>query len=86
MIRLFKIMITVLYWLQIFVSPFLLVGLIIILIRNEFSIAALIPGSVLGIVLAEYVRQKIGLYIFFSGLYGNSQSGERMDMDDAGDR
>ena len=42
----------------------------------------MIAGGVIGIVFAEYIRQKIGLDIFFARIYGTNQMDERIKKKD----
>jgi len=37
----------------------------------------LVIGGVIGIVLAEYIRRKIGLSTFFSRIYGPNEMDEK---------
>ena len=63
-----------LYWLQLFISPVLLMGLIGIFVGQEkIFIYCLIAGALIGLIIAEYVRRKIGLMRFFAGLYGKDK-------------
>ena len=66
----------VIYWLQIFIAPVLLFGLIALFTYSNnktLTIALLIFGFVLGIFLAEFIRRKYGLGKFFARLYSNEQ-------------
>lgn len=64
---------TILYWLQLFLCPVLILGLVFSLITKEISIPAIIVGGLIGIIAAEYVRRKIGLDTFFAGMYGSDE-------------
>jgi hypothetical protein len=67
----------VIYWLQVFASPFLFSGIVAFIIysSNEkhkiIAIAVLCTGIIAGILLAEYIRRKYGLSTFFGNLYGS---------------
>ncbi len=66
----------VIYWLQIFIAPLLLFGLIALFTysnNKNLAIALLIFGFVLGIFIAEFIRRKYGLGKFFGRLYSNEQ-------------
>jgi len=66
--------VTILYWLQIFLCPVLLLGLTGVLTGDrQFLFILLAAGMLSGIILAEYVRRKIGLSVFFARLYSNDQ-------------
>jgi len=38
-------------------------------------------GGIIGIVLAEYIRRKIGLSTFFSRIYGPNEMDEKLKRD-----
>jgi hypothetical protein len=62
-----KWLIRIIFWLQAFAAPIILFGLIGIWIGSlDAIIVLLIAGTVTGIILAEYIRRKIGLEIFFA--------------------
>lgn len=83
MIRGLKILISVIFWLQAFVSPVILLGLIWLLTGSKkLFIPFMIAGGVIGIVFAEYIRQKIGLDIFFARIYGTNQMDEKIKKKD----
>lgn len=66
----------VIYWLQIFIVPVIIMGLIAIFTystRSRLAIALVVIGVLLGICFAEYVRRKYGLEKFFARLYSNEQ-------------
>ncbi|HEV7779931.1 MAG TPA: hypothetical protein VGO58_01630 [Chitinophagaceae bacterium] len=71
--------VTIIYWLQLFLCPAIICGAAGSLIEKQVSIFALILGAVIGIVAAEYVRKKIGLDIFFAGIHGSKQILEKLD-------
>lgn len=64
----------VIYWLQIFIVPVIILGLVALFTysSNEtLATALLILGIIIGILFAEYVRRKYGLENFFARLYSN---------------
>ena len=65
------------YWLQAFLCPVILFGLIGFLITSDISVVALIIGAIAGIILAEYIRRKIGLSTFFGRIYGSNEIDEK---------
>lgn len=70
--------INLIYWFQAFLSPVLLFGLIGLGIGSEKLVfILLVIGGVIGIVLAEYIRRKIGLSTFFSRIYGPNEMDEK---------
>lgn len=59
------------FWLQAFIGPVFLLGAIGALIGSEkMMFPLLIIGGVAGIILAEFIRRKIGLDVFFARIYG----------------
>jgi len=61
-------------WLQIFIAPVIICGIIALFTYERSKIIALIflmTGIILGICMAEFVRRKYGLGNFFSRLYSN---------------
>ena len=61
-------------WLQIFITPVIICGIIALLAyENNKTIALilLVTGITGGIGMAEFVRRKYGLSNFFSRLYSN---------------
>jgi len=61
-------------WLQIFIAPVIICGIIALFTYESNRIIALIllvTGIILGICMAEFVRRKYGLGNFFSRLYSN---------------
>jgi hypothetical protein len=66
--------VSILYWLQIFICPVLLLGISGLLIGDQqFLFILLSAGIIAGIILAEYIRRNIGLSAFFARLYSNDQ-------------
>ena len=83
MIRELKILVSVIFWLQAFVTPVILLGLIWLITGSEkLFIPFMIAGGVIGIVVAEYIRQKIGLGVFFGRIYGSNQMDEKIKKND----
>ena len=74
--------VTILYWLQLFLCPTLIVGIVGSLITRDFSIVGFSIGGIIGIVAAEYVRGKIGLSTFFAGIYGSGEIIKKLDEKD----
>lgn len=70
-------LVKIIYWVQAFLCPVILCGLIGFLITSDISIVALIIGTIAGIILAEYIRRKIGLYSFFGRIYGPNEMDEK---------
>lgn len=74
--------INLIYWFQAFLSPVLLFGLIGLWIGSEKILFLLLAiGGIIGIVLAEYIRRKIGLSTFFSRIYGPNEMDEKLKRD-----
>jgi hypothetical protein len=48
----------------------------------DVLIKLVIAGAVAGIILAEYIRRKIGLEIFFARIYGSNQMDEKRKKKD----
>ena len=72
-------LVTIIFWLQAFVAPVILLGLIGFVIGdNSLLSILLIIGAVTGIILAEYIRRKIGLDTFFARIYGPNQMDEKL--------
>jgi len=66
----------VIYWLQIFVAPVIICGIIALFIYSNhkfLSISLLILGIAIGVFLAEFIGRKYGLDKFFARLYSNEQ-------------
>jgi hypothetical protein len=75
--------IRIIFWLQAFVAPIILFGLIGLWIGSlDAIIILLIAGAVTGIILAEYIRRKIGLEIFFARIYGPNEMDEKIKKKD----
>jgi hypothetical protein len=61
-------------WLQIFIAPVIVCGMITLFIyenNKTIAIILLTTGIIGGIGMAEFVRRKYGLSNFFSRLYNN---------------
>jgi len=69
--NLFIFLVNAIYWLWLFFVPTIILGLVSIWLFYEsesnfpYSLAIGIIGLVIGILLAEYVRRKHGLDLFF---------------------
>ena len=68
----------IIYWLQAFLCPLVICTAIGFWIESDISIPSLIIGAVLGIILAEYIRRKIGLDVFFGRIYGPNEMDEKL--------
>ena len=80
--KFFELFIRAIYWLQAFVAPVILFGIIGVIIyanngRLFVIIVSLISGSIAGIFLAEFIRRKYGLENFFSKIYGSGSLGKK---------
>ncbi len=77
-IRLIKLIITVAFWLQAFAAPVLLMGLIALAINSSALIIPLLAlGILAGVIVAEYIRRKIGLDVFFGRIYGPNEMDDK---------
>ena len=75
--------IRIIFWLQAFIAPVILCGLIALLIDSiDFFIPLLVIGAIAGVILAEYIRRKIGLEIFFARIYGPNEMDEKLKKKD----
>ena len=71
------------FWLQAFAAPVILCGLIGFLIGSmKLFVPLLVIGGVVGIIVAEYIRRKIGLEIFFARIYGPNEMDEKLKEKD----
>ena len=79
MSRLFDIIMEIIYWILIFLTPLLAIGIIgVIIYLNKpdnywISILLFIAGAVLGIMLAERIRRKYGTTTYMGRIQGNSE-------------
>ena len=72
--KVFNSFVQVFRWLQIFIAPVIICGMIALFTYESNKIIALIllvTGIILGICMAEFIRRKYGLSNFFSRLYSN---------------
>lgn len=77
--KLNRFIIQFIFWLQAWAAPVLLCGLIGIFTGNKsILLVLLVIGCGAGIVLAEYIRRKIGLDIFFSRIFGSNNLGNKI--------
>lgn len=70
----FNSIVQVFRWLQIFIAPVLICGIIALFSYENNKVIAiilLVVGIIGGIGMAEFVRRKYGLSNFFSRLYSN---------------
>ena len=71
------------FWLQAFAAPVILCGLIGFLIGSmKLFVPLLVIGGAVGIIVAEYIRRKIGLEIFFARIYGPNEMDEKLKKKD----
>lgn len=70
-----KWFINCIFWLQAFAAPVILAGLIGLITSSSGKgfIIILSAGAVLGILLAEYIRRKYGLDVFFARIYSSNK-------------
>jgi hypothetical protein len=76
--------VTIIYWLQAFAAPVIFFGLIALWTNSskQIVIILLIIGVLAGIVLAEYIRRKIGLDTFFARIYGPNAMDDKLKKED----
>lgn len=72
-------LVNIIFWLQAFLCPFLILVILGFFITKDISVVALVIGGVLGIILAEYIRRKIGLDVFFARIYGPNSMDEKFN-------
>ena len=78
-----KWIIRIIFWLQAFIAPLILFGLIGFLIGSmKLFIPLVIAGGVVGIIVAEYIRRKIGLETFFARRYGPNEMDKKLKKKD----
>lgn len=78
-----KWLIRIIFWLQAFAAPVILCGLIGLMIGSmKLFVPLLIIGGIAGIVLAEYIRRKVGLEIFFARIYGPNEMDKNLKKED----
>ncbi len=71
--------VTIIFWLQAFIVPVILFGLIGFAIGNENLLyVLLVIGAFGGIILAEYIRRRFGLDTFFGRIYGPNKMDEKL--------
>ncbi len=70
-------LVNIVFWLQAFLSPVIVCGLIGFIITSGISVPSLIIGVVAGVITAEYIRRKIGLDSFFGRIYGPNKMDEK---------
>jgi len=72
--KVFNFFVQVFRWLQIFIAPVFIFGIIALFAYENNKIIAvilLVTGILGGIGMAEFIRRKYGLSNFFSRLYSN---------------
>ena len=72
--KVFNSFVQVFRWLQIFIAPVIICGIIALFVyenNKTIAIILLMTGIIGGICMAEFVRRKYGLTNFFSRLYNN---------------
>ena len=78
-----KWLIRIIFWLQAFIGPVILFGLTGFLIGStKLFVPLLIIGGVVGIIVAEYIRRKIGLETFFARIYGPNEMDKKLKKKD----
>ncbi len=75
-------LVTIIFWLQAFLCPFIICVAIGFGITKDLSIVSIVIGGVAGIVFAEYIRRKFGLDVFFGRLYGPNEMDEKLKKKD----
>jgi len=71
--------VTIVFWLQAFAAPVILFGLIGLAFTDETTFFVLLGiGVVAGIIVAEYIRRKIGLDVFFGRIYGPNEMDKKI--------
>jgi hypothetical protein len=69
----------VIYWIQLFMAPFLplsIIGIIIYFNNTNYGwlcVTLMLVGVVLGIILAERIRRKYGTTTYMGRIKGNSE-------------
>jgi hypothetical protein len=74
--------VTIIYRLQLFLCPTLIVGIVVSVIVKDISVVGFGIGGIIGLVAAEYVRRKIGLPTFFAGIYGSVEIEKKLKKKD----
>ena len=78
-----KWFIRIIFWLQAFIAPVVFFGLIGFLIGSmNLFVTFLIIGGVVGIIVAEYIRRKIGLETFFARRFGPNEMDKKPEKKD----
>lgn len=71
-------LVTIIYWFQAFLCPFIICGAAGFLITSDISVFALVLGAIAGTVFAEYIRRRIGLDVFFGRIDGPNEMDEKI--------
>jgi len=84
MIKINKLLISCFYWIQVFAAPFLIFGIIALIIYSNYykneplAYILLGVGVIIGIIFAEFVRKKYGYDVFFSKVFGSADIDEKI--------
>lgn len=77
--RFIRSIVTFVFWIQAFAAPVLLMALVALAINSSGLVIPLLSVGVIGgIFLAEYIRRKIGLDVFFGRIYGPNEMDENL--------
>jgi hypothetical protein len=72
-------LVTIIYWLQAFAAPVILFGVIGFFLEKEtLFFVLLLTGVIAGVILAEYIRRRFGLAVFFARIYGPNEMDEKL--------
>jgi hypothetical protein len=67
-------LVQIIFWLQAFVAPVIALGLTGLAVGSQrLFVPLLVIGGVIGVIVAEYIRRKIGLDTFFGRIYGPNE-------------
>ena len=86
MIKFLKFVTNCYYWIQVFAAPFLIFGIIALIIFSYFQKYEIVAyillgvGIIAGIFFAEYVRRKHGYDVFFSKVFGSADIDEKIRL------
>jgi len=77
--KIFDIIMEIIYWFLIFLSPFLISVIIAVIVyfnnptNHWLPLSLLILGAIIGVVLAERIRRKYGTATYMGRIRGNSE-------------
>ena len=82
--KLFEWLVTMFYWVQAFIAPVVLFGLIALFLYAKtkniaVAIGLLVIGVIGGALLAEFIRRRYGLETFFAAIYGSGKLTKRKE-------